>query len=79
MKLFQKKQSEKKHKHELKRKEKREKIKKYNLIMGIVMSQRPTFRPHPIQRTQKQTILSVWREITLQKKSKQFLIEGYVK
>jgi hypothetical protein len=79
MKLFAKRFAERKHKKELKRKEKKQKIKKYNLLMGIVMSERPTFRPNAIQRTQKESILSIYKKMHIRLKSKQNTVEGYVK
>ena len=38
-----------------------------------------SFKPHPIQRTQKETILSIWKKIHIRSKSKQNTIAGYVK
>jgi len=38
-----------------------------------------SFKPHAIQRTQKESILSVYKKMHIRLKSKQNTIEGYVK
>lgn len=48
-------------------------------IMDIVKVENKFFKPHPIQRTQKESILSIYKKIHIRLKSKQNTVEGYVK
>jgi hypothetical protein len=71
--------AKKKYEKELRRKEKKLKTKKYNVLMGISMSEKQLWHPHAWQRTGKETVFSIYKKIDTRLRSKQETKKGYVK
>lgn len=67
--------NKKKQRNELKRKSKR----KHNKLIGLFKGVRQAFKPHPIARTRKEKIFSVYNKMNLRLNSKQNIKAGYVK
>ena len=67
--------SEKKHKKQLKRNERNRKLRAYIELLGIDVSEPVIYHPHPIQKTKKKSIFSIWRRMDRPSKYKNIELE----